>query len=374
MDGLEKLSYGRNCSKADPGKQIAGEPSRSNFNHSHRAGNLNVSPASNSSGSISQALMSCNRSPKTNPASEFLTGQMLQNSKRRPPNSLIADLTSRLNLNSSLGGLVAIEQPVLVGTMQKIEKPYIRLSKTPNPSEVRPPAVLQKALNHVIQRWKEGGNYSWVCNQFRSIRQDLVVQRIHSDLTVKIYEANADVALEADDRLEFNQCLSQLKALYSAGVLSPRHLEFTAYRILYHISVEDLQELTLLILSVKSSERKDPFIRFALKAYEAWSLHNYRNLIDLACNSKIEQDKGCQRLLSWSLDREREYALRVIFKSYRPMLSLGYIAKILGFTDALSCVDFITKKLGIDSDLLRTDDKVDCKKVWSQVLRSGINS
>ncbi len=111
--------------------------------------------------------------------------------------------------------------------------------QAPDPSNVRPPDVLERALLHLQKRWKQRKDYLWVCEQFKSIRQDLTVQRIKTELTARVYEAHADIALEASDSLEFHQCQSQLSILHAEGLGSTRLLEFTAYRLLYYISTED---------------------------------------------------------------------------------------------------------------------------------------
>uniref|UniRef100_A0A2P2JYW0 Leukocyte receptor cluster member 8 homolog n=1 Tax=Rhizophora mucronata TaxID=61149 RepID=A0A2P2JYW0_RHIMU len=114
------------------------------------------------------------------------------------------------------------------GTCQEIEKRYLRLTSAPDPATVRPEDVLEKALLMVQNSQK---NYLYKCDQLKSIRQDLTVQRICNQLTVKVYETHARFALEAGDLPEYNQCQSQLKTLYAEGI-EGCHLEFAAYNLL----------------------------------------------------------------------------------------------------------------------------------------------
>lgn len=50
--------------------------------------------------------------------------------------------------------------------------------------QVRPEEVLEKALSMVQMSQK---NYLYKCDQLKSIRQDLTVQRIRNQLTAKVY-------------------------------------------------------------------------------------------------------------------------------------------------------------------------------------------
>ncbi|CAD6229210.1 unnamed protein product [Miscanthus lutarioriparius] len=88
------------------------------------------------------------------------------------------------------------------GTCQQIEKPYLRLTSAPDPATVRLEDVLEKALCMVETSEK---NYLYKCDQLKSIRQDLTVQRIQSELTVKVYETHARLAIQSGDLAEYNQ-------------------------------------------------------------------------------------------------------------------------------------------------------------------------
>ncbi|CAH8639443.1 unnamed protein product [Heterobilharzia americana] len=206
----------------------------------------------------------------------------------------------------------------IVGTMQEIEKHYLRLTRAPDPSEVRPLAVLKLSLEHVKERWNSNSDYQWVCEQFKSIRQDLTVQGIEDDFAVSVYEAHADAALEAGDFEEFHQCQSQLLRLHKEGLGVGRLLEFTAYRLLYYIFTLDILGINTIMAGLRPTHKTNPCVAFALKLRSAWSLNNYHRFFQLLCptNEERQPPLRCKHVVNWFVDRERKEVIKLVFKVY----------------------------------------------------------
>ncbi|CAH8632532.1 unnamed protein product [Schistosoma bovis] len=255
----------------------------------------------------------------------------------------------------------------IIGTMQEIEKQYLRLTRAPDPTEVRPLAILKLSLEHVKEKWRSNTDYHWVCEQFKSIRQDLTVQGIEDDFAVSVYEAHADVALEAGDFEEFHQCQSQLLRLHKEGLGVSRLLEFTAYRLLYYIFTLDILGINTIMAGLRPTHKTNPCVSFALKLRSAWSLSNYHRFFKLLCPANDDQQPPlrCKHVVNWFVDRERKEAIRLMFKVFRPTISLSFISKLIGFSSTALCKDFICKEFTLPESNLEPIEKIDAKMVWS---------
>lgn len=60
------------------------------------------------------------------------------------------------------------------GTSTVLEKAYLRLTKEPDASIIRPEAILKKTLELLLTKWhNKEVTYDYIADQFRSLRQVL---------------------------------------------------------------------------------------------------------------------------------------------------------------------------------------------------------
>ncbi|ETO09719.1 SAC3/GANP domain protein, partial [Reticulomyxa filosa] len=173
----------------------------------------------------------------------------------------------------------------IIGTCKEIEKPYLRLTcvlcffffffyakrkkniyiyvYAPKPEEIRDEETCNLAFRMILKEWNLSGDYAFVGNQFKSLRQDLRVQHIRNQFTVDVYECNARICLEVGDLSEFNQCQSQLKELYKLNKsFRQNFVEFLSYRLLYFAITRNSVGI-IDTLKTNSSFRRHPEVSFS---------------------------------------------------------------------------------------------------------------
>jgi hypothetical protein len=233
----------------------------------------------------------------------------------------------------------------VVGTCQVLEKQYFRLTSAPIPSQVRPEHILRQTLDFLKKKWKKEGNYSYICDQFKSLRQDLTVQRIKNEFTVTVYEIHARIALEKGDLGEYNQCQTQLRALYAQN-LGGNPVEFKAYRILYFIHTSNRTSLNDVLAELTTAEKEEAAIKHALQVRSALALGNYHRFFRLYLDTP---NMGAY-LMDMFVVRERLASLSNMCKAYvYPPTLLRSLLKFIRYKPDVP-LRFVTEELGFESD------------------------
>ncbi|GAA93541.1 uncharacterized protein L969DRAFT_95810 [Mixia osmundae IAM 14324] len=227
------------------------------------------------------------------------------------------------------------DRETIVGTSTQLEKPYLRLTTVPNPATIRPLPVLRRTLEMLKTKWRSEQNYNYVCDQFKSLRQDLTVQRIKNDFTVTVYEIHARIALEKGDLGEYNQCQSQLRELYKHGLVG-HQLEFVAYRLLYLLHTRNRSELTSVLADLSEVERADEGIRHALQVRSALATSNYCSFFKLY----LVAPKMGGYMMDHFAPRERLQALLTMTKAYKSV-PLTFLVSQLAFDTESETVQFL---------------------------------
>lgn len=232
---------------------------------------------------------------------------------------------------------VTTDQP-LVGKSTVLEKKYLRLTSAPNPETVRPVEVLERTLALLMSKWKEDQNYAYICDQFKSMRQDLTVQRIRTEFTVKVYEIHARIALEKSDLGEYNQCQAQLKTLYEEGLPGNR-LEFLAYRLLYLLHTQNKQEVGDILVELLDDDEAASYepVQHALKVKTAMMTRNYVELFALYRAAPLMSGY----VMDSFVGRERVLALCKLTRSFRPTIPFETISQWLGFEGDDECSEWM---------------------------------
>ncbi|KAK8864127.1 hypothetical protein IAR55_001373 [Kwoniella newhampshirensis] len=211
------------------------------------------------------------------------------------------------------------------GTCTKLEKSYLRLTSEPSPADIRPLHVLQQTLQLLKSKWKQNHNYAYALDQFKSMRQDLTVQRIKNEFTVEVYEIHGRIALEAKDLGEYNQCQTMLRQLYELGIKGHPQ-EFLSYRIMYLLHTRNRSDMATLLAQLTPAEKQDPGVKHALDVHASLATANYVRFFRLY--SAAPNMSGY--IMDHFVERERISALAIMSKAYMT-LPLLFVATSLAF-------------------------------------------
>ena len=262
-----------------------------------------------------------------------------------------------------------------VGTNQSLTKAYMRLTSDPKASDIRPPAVLKKALALVEEKWKSREwTYDQLKEQLKSIRQDLTVQHAKGPLAVSAYETHARVALEHDDLAEYNQCQTVLKTLHERYINEEKFKdsrgEFAAYRLLYALIADETakngRQLFTEMIDLTEENIEHDFVKHALEAIVSVKGSDIVKFFKLR---KIAPNYNWN-LMQKHANRLRGHALLALCSSHRPTIPVSFFTTTLGFENEEETMEYL-KSDEIKAVLIEKKGEtplVDCKNTQTALL------
>lgn len=250
----------------------------------------------------------------------------------------------------------------IVGTLEALEKRYLRLTSAPDPSTVRPEHVLQRCLAFVTQKFKTTNKqYLYINDQLKAIRQDLTVQHIKNDFAIQVYEHHGRIAIDNNDLGEFNQCLSQLRYLYSLNRAEDnyhRTYEFQCYQVLYFLILGNNAGINKISLGLLDRDSSTDATKLSKRytqnrncLYRAIGLlrimveGNYHQFFSTYAWFRLQRFMPCAFafLDKFLVTKERVLAMHTISKAYKK-LHRDFIIEELKFCDHANfetfCKDF----------------------------------
>lgn len=264
-----------------------------------------------------------------------------------------ATTNSNDNLNEDFANLNAISSKShqydkkihVVGHCQTLEKSYLRLTSEPNPDLIRPPNILQKMYCLLMDKYQsKTATYTYLCDQFKSMRQDLRVQMIENSFTIKVYQTHARIALENGDLGEFNQCQNRIMALFENPTIPKKsYSEFICYSVLYSMLTEDypsISHLKLKLIDDGSSEiLEDEHVKMIFELSDMKLVGNYHYFMKNYL--KLHKFEKC--LINSFLNLEKLIFLTIICKSYN-QVNLDFVKSEFNFNSIEETTNFLNEQ------------------------------
>jgi hypothetical protein len=254
--------------------------------------------------------------------------------------------SSNAGMNNDLDGETKfMSSEAVVGTCMEMEKMYIRLQSMPDPATVRPERVLVKWAERLQVKYDtDEADWEWISDQFKAIRQDMVIQHIRSANAITAYETNARLALQEQDYPEFYKIQSFLMGLYKDNPdWRANEAEFMAYRLFYWMLNNNTVDMTKDIRNMDTQVKQHPCIKHAVRLHQALELSDYVSFFRLY--SETANMGKC--IVDTLRDRMRTRALRVVLRAYKPSFPVDFVQAQLGFRVTGGIDEMLNSSLGM---------------------------
>eukprot|EP01071_Lankesteria_metandrocarpae_P007793 Lankesteria_metandrocarpae@DN4788_c0_g1_i2.p1 len=261
----------------------------------------------------------------------------------------------------------------VTGLSTAVEKQYLRLCGPADPAMVRPLSVLKRSFAYVVDKYEsKGSSWSYLEEQLRSIRQDLMVQRIADCFTIEVYELNARKAIVNGDLGQFNACQAQLPHLYEANGRNnsnSNRLEFFCYRLVY-MAIQSMRlDLLKQVAELTEEEMSATEIKFAVAVWRSISECNFRRYFLL-----LKQSPYLAGDLMQVLNAKYRLLYLVAITKGHYTATVPFLCKVLAFSSEADCCRFLDENGAVWEQDNSTSgvQKLNCKKSFIAFSASPI--
>ncbi|ELP93478.1 leukocyte receptor cluster member, putative [Entamoeba invadens IP1] len=221
-------------------------------------------------------------------------------------------------------------QEKFVGTMQTLEKRYFRLKGEPLPELVRPESVLKSSLKYVFDKFKKNEDYSYLCDQLKSIRQDMVIQQIEDQFSILVYKTHAVYAKKYGDISEFIQCVSVLNNLGKRsefGIGKTDMVYYTVSLLLAEIDSKNIIPSSSIISKLSQELITNEEVQHALKMKSAYVNGDFLGFLYLSQTVPAKYYKVVQHFV----EKARLQAVKMVCFAMRRTITMDKLSVILFF-------------------------------------------
>lgn len=298
--------------------------------------------------------------------------EMDSHSKKKGKSKKKSDKEKKADGDSEETYKIVVTRERIVGTSTQLEKPYTRTTGLPKPETVRPEHILRKSVEYVTQKWEETKDFTYVNEQFKSIRQDLIVQGIRNDFTVYVYEKHAKITLSEGCMEEFNKCSVKLEYLYTLpGISTTNEPEFTAYRLFYLGLIDDgslLSELYRKLYSQRYTQlRLTHPVSQALAIMDAFTRKDWKKYFEITRSV----DNMGHAIIEKLTQNVRFAIIKITTSTFACNLSVDFLRKRLGFETRAEILEYLAF-LGVSPEA--DGETLNTKKIWNTIRNKTLKS
>lgn len=226
----------------------------------------------------------------------------------------------------------------------RLEKKYERLdlSSNLNNNNLRDLYTLKKSFKYVLEKYNENNDYSYIISQLKSIRQELIIQKIKDNFVIEVYEKSVELSIENNDIPNFNVSISYLINDLYPFIPNKNFIKFYRYYLIYN-SIYDIKDLSVILKTNNFKENKKE-LKDILNIIKIINEKNYIKLIVEISKLKSEKEK---KLFENYFPKIKLLSLILMCYGYFTTIPIKFIQEKLLFKNEKTCVNFLKENNAI---------------------------